>query len=104
MIRTDRIGTPHPHGADLWWSGKHKHHGGNVQVISTPEGWPIWVSAVWPGREHDLTCPHAHDLLTTLDKAAAEGLLTLVDLGYENAGEGFRHTIKKPRSGELTEA
>jgi len=26
---------PGPNGADLWWSGKHKHHGGNVQVIAT---------------------------------------------------------------------
>jgi len=25
----------------LWWSGKHKHHGGNVQALSDPDGWPI---------------------------------------------------------------
>jgi len=29
---------------------------------------------------------------------------TLVDLGYENAGPGFRHSVKKPAGGELTEA
>ncbi|MDT0469715.1 transposase family protein, partial [Streptomyces gibsoniae] len=29
---------------------------------------------------------------------------TLVDLGYENAGDGFRHPVKKPAGGELTEA
>ncbi|WTD54905.1 transposase family protein [Streptosporangium sp. NBC_01639] len=103
VIRTDRIATSGPNGADLWWSGKHKHHGGNVQVLSTPKGWPIWVSPVRPGREHDLTCARSHDLPSTLDKAAADGLLTLVDLGYENAGAGFRHPIKKPRGGELTE-
>ncbi|GAA2264460.1 hypothetical protein GCM10010415_30530 [Streptomyces atrovirens] len=34
VIRTDRVAAPGPKGADLWWSGKHKHHGGNVQVIS----------------------------------------------------------------------
>lgn len=28
---------------------------------------------------------------------------TLVDLGYENAGAGFRHPHKKPAGGELTE-
>ncbi|MFG3662234.1 hypothetical protein ACGF8A_32460, partial [Streptomyces sp. NPDC047706] len=28
---------------------------------------------------------------------------TLVDLGYENAGDGFRHPHKKPAGGELTE-
>ncbi|GAB7102051.1 hypothetical protein JCM4814A_03650 [Streptomyces phaeofaciens JCM 4814] len=32
-----------------------KHHGGNVQIIATPEGWPICVSPVRPGREHDTT-------------------------------------------------
>jgi hypothetical protein len=104
VIRTDRIATPGPNGADLWWSGKHKHHGGNVQVLSAPDGWPLWVSPVRPGREHDLTCARAHGLLTALDKAAADGLPTLVDLGYENAGEGFRHPVKKPKGGELAEA
>ncbi len=49
VIRTDRVAAPGPYGADLWWSGKHKHHGGNVQVIATPDGWPIWVSPVRPG-------------------------------------------------------
>ncbi len=28
---------------------------------------------------------------------------TLVDLGYENAGDGFRHPHKKPAGGELTQ-
>ena len=46
VIRTDRVGTEGPNGADLWWSGKHKHHGGNIQVLSAPDGWPLWVSDV----------------------------------------------------------
>lgn len=49
VIRTDRVAARGPNGADLWWSGKHKHHGGNVQVISAPDGWPMWVSDVEPG-------------------------------------------------------
>jgi hypothetical protein len=36
LIRTDRVAAPGPNGADLGWSGKHKHHGGNVQVVSPP--------------------------------------------------------------------
>lgn len=50
VIRTDRVAAPGPNGADLWWSGKHKHHGGNMQVIATPDGCPIWVSLCvsWP--------------------------------------------------------
>ncbi|MDH6573849.1 hypothetical protein M2160_008956 [Streptomyces sp. SAI-117] len=34
VIPTDRVAAPGPAGTDLWWSGKHKHHGGNVQVIT----------------------------------------------------------------------
>ncbi|MGI5135301.1 HARBI1 family protein [Streptomyces sp. CA-106110] len=105
VIRTDRVAAPGPNGADLWWSGKHKHHGGNVQVISAPDGWPIWVSPVRPGREHDTTCARHHGLLDALNRLADQlGTLTLVDLGYENAGDGFRHPVKKPAGGELTEA
>ncbi|MFJ8390948.1 transposase family protein [Streptomyces sp. NPDC094438] len=105
VIRTDRVATPGPNGADLWWSGKHKHHGGNVQVIATPDGWPIRVSPVRPGREHDTTCTRHHGLPDTLNRIADElGMPTLVDLGYENAGDDFRHPVKKPAGSELTEA
>ncbi|MER5915015.1 transposase family protein [Streptomyces sp. NPDC001982] len=105
VIRTDRVAAPGPNGADLWWSGKHRHHGGNVQVISTPDGWPIWVSPVRPGREHDTTCARHHGLVDALNRLADQlGIPTLVDLGYENAGAGFRHPVKTPAGGELTEA
>jgi hypothetical protein len=37
LISTDRNSTPGPTpGVDLWWSGKHHHHGGNIQVVSAP--------------------------------------------------------------------
>ncbi|MER5915893.1 transposase family protein [Streptomyces sp. NPDC001982] len=104
VVRTDRVAAPGPNGADLWWSGKHRHHGGNVQVISAPDGWPLWVSPVRPGREHDTTCARAHGLLDALNRLAATlGIPTLTDLGYENAGAGFRHPVKKPKGSELTE-
>lgn len=103
VIRTDRVAAPGPNKADLWWSGKHKHHGGNVQVISTPDGWPIWVSPVRPGREHDTTCARTHGLIAALNRLAAVlEIPTLTDLGYENAGPGFRHPVKKPQGRELT--
>ncbi len=42
LLATDRCRIPGPTpGVDLWWSGKHHHHGGNVQVVSTPDGWPV---------------------------------------------------------------
>jgi hypothetical protein len=92
VVRTDRVAAPGPNGADLWWSGEHRHHGGNVQVIAAPDGWPIWVSPVRPGREHDVTCARAHGLVGALNRLAATlGIPTLTDLGYENAADGFRH-------------
>src|SRR5215207_6241299 len=68
LIPTDRNSTPGPtRGVDLWWSGKHHHHGGNVQVVSAPDGWPLWTSDVRPGREHDTTCARTHpEILPTL--------------------------------------
>lgn len=56
VIRTDRVAATGSHGADLWWSGKHKRHGGYVHVIAAPDRWSIRVSPVRPGREHDTTC------------------------------------------------
>lgn len=102
VIRTDRVAAPGPKGAGLWWSGKHKHHGGNVQVISALDGWPIWVFPVRPGREHDTTCARTHGLADALGRLASTiDIPTLTDLGYENAGDGFRHPVKQPKVGEL---
>ena len=104
LIRTDRVKTAGPNGADLWWSGKHKHHGGNIQVLSGPDGWPLWVSDVRPGREHDTTCAKAaKDLLPLLEQADTTGMPTLTDLGYENLSPALRTPVKKPKGRELTE-
>jgi hypothetical protein len=106
VVLTDRSSHPGPNNADLWWSGKHKHHGGNVQVLSDPTGFPIWVSGVRPGREHDTTCAKAAaGLMPALEQAAAEGVVTLTDLGYEGlAGPALRMPIKKVKGVELTAA
>ncbi|BCB85000.1 hypothetical protein Psuf_023130 [Phytohabitans suffuscus] len=50
LVETDRCGTPGPTpGVDLWWSGEQHNHGGNVQVITVPDGWPIWTWQVAAG-------------------------------------------------------
>ena len=105
LIHTDRVAARGPNGADLWWSGKHKHHGGNIQVLSHPDGFPAWVSDVRPGREHDTTCAKAaEDLLPALALYEAEyGMPTLTDLGYVNLSTAIRHPHKKPKGGKLTE-
>lgn len=105
LVHTDRVATLGPNGADLWWSGKHKDHGGNIQVLSHPDGFPAWVSDVRPGREHDTTCAkNATDLLPALEFYDAEyHIPTLTDLGYLNLSTAIRHPHKKPKGAELTE-
>lgn len=104
LMYTDRISAPGPTpGVDLWWSGKHKHHGGNIQVVSAPDGWPLWTSDVRPGREHDTTAARADpDLLRLITMWVSDGHLTLADLGYEGEPDIFRVPFKKPKRGELT--
>jgi len=104
VIYTDRIGTLGPTvGVDLWWSGKHKHHGGNIQVVSAPDGWPLWTSNVRPGREHDTTAARADpDLLTLIAVWVSDGQLSLADLGYEGEPDIFKIPYKKPKGRDLT--
>jgi hypothetical protein len=97
LLYTDRIATPGPtKGVDLWWSGKHRHHGGNIQVMSAPDGWPLWTSDVRPGREHDTTAARADpQLLEQIAAWVADGRLGLADLGYEGEADILRIPIKK---------
>ena len=78
-------------GVDRWWSGKHRHHRGNIQVVSAPDGWPLWTSDVRPGREHDTTAARADpDLLTQIAAWVHDGRLGLADLGYEGEADLLR--------------
>ena len=99
LIYTDRISTPGPtRGVDLWWSGKHRHHGGNIQVVSAPDGWPLWTSPVRPGREHDTTAARADpDLLDQIAAWVDDGQLGLADLGYEGEADTAPHPDQEDR-------
>jgi len=96
LIRTDRVRTPHPDtGHDLWYSGKHRAHGGNVQVVGDPTGFPVAVSDVEPGSMHDLTAARTTGFLGALHAAAALlGLPSLADKGYADAGAGIHTPVK----------
>jgi hypothetical protein len=83
---------------DAWYSGKAHEHGGLIQAISAPDGFPLWVSQAEPGSTHDLIAAQQH-VLGALYAAAARGLPTLADLGYEGAGHGVLHPIKQPADG-----
>jgi hypothetical protein len=84
---------------DLWYSGKAHCHGGNIQAVTAPGGFPLWVSEVEPGSAHDLTAARAH-ALPALYHAAATGLPTLADPGYEGAGIGILIPVKQPTGGQ----
>jgi hypothetical protein len=49
LITIDRVAADRPS-----YSGKHKHHGMNLQVIASPSGEVPWVPGSLPGSVHDM--------------------------------------------------
>ena len=98
LIETSRSAARSEAGHDVWFSGKHKRHGGNIQVLTDPTGYPVWTSPVEPGSTHDITAARAH-ALPFLYPAAAAGLPTLTDKGYTGAGIGIHVPTKGRRPG-----
>ena len=78
----DRVAADRP-----FYSGKHRRHGMNLQVIAIPDGEILWVSGALPGSVHDLTAARIWGILREL---AAAGLITLADKGYIGAGDPVR--------------
>ena len=104
IIETDRCATEGPTaGVDLWWSKKHHNHGGNIQVVTVPDGWPIWTSDVRPGREHDTTAARTHPEILPAFTEISDDLWTLGDLGYEGEAGTITVAFKKPANAELTD-
>lgn len=87
-------------GAESWFSGKHHRHGGNIQVLCDPSGYPVWVSPVSPGSTHDITAARRF-VLPALYPAAAAGLVTLTDKGYQGAGIGIWHPQRLKKNPHL---
>jgi DDE superfamily endonuclease len=77
LIHTDRVRADRP-----YFSGKHRVHGMNVQVIAGPDGTILWTSGALPGSAHDLTAARVWGILRELEKA---GILTLADKAYQGA-------------------
>jgi predicted DNA-binding protein YlxM (UPF0122 family) len=77
LIHTDRVRADRP-----YFSGKHRVHGMNVQVIAGPDGTILWTSGALPGKTHDLTAARVGGILRELEQA---GILTLADKGYNGA-------------------
>jgi hypothetical protein len=85
---------------DLWFSGKTHDHGGNLQAVMRPDGFPIWISPVEPGSVHDLTAARQH-VLGALYAAARRGLVTLADGGYIGSGCGIYVPVKQPGGSQV---
>jgi hypothetical protein len=83
------------HQIDAWYSGKASRHGGNVQAVMRPGGLPLWAGPAEPGSVHDITAARVH-ALPALYRAAALGMPTLADSGYEGAGIGILVPVKNP--------
>lgn len=77
LIRIDRVAEDRP-----YYSGKHKRHGVNVQVLADPRGRLLWASAALPGSTHDLTAARDHGIIAALVEA---GLWAYADLAYQGA-------------------
>jgi DDE superfamily endonuclease len=77
LIPIDRVAADRP-----FYSGKHKKHGMNLQVIASPDGDILWISGALPGSVHDKKAEWIWGVLAELEKA---GLVTLADKGYQGS-------------------
>ncbi len=77
---------------DLWYSGKTRDFGGNIQALFYPSGIPLWVSGVLPGNVHDLAA--ARENVLGVLRPFLDAMPVLADLGYEG------RRSRRPCSGE----
>jgi hypothetical protein len=82
LLAIDRIAADRP-----FYSGKHKKHGMNVQVITDPHGKLLWASPSLPGAVHDIKAARTHGIIDALSKG---GLACWADKGYQGAGGTVR--------------
>jgi hypothetical protein len=80
---------------DAWYSGRAHHHGGNVQAVTRPDGFPLWAGPAEPGPVNDLTAARRH-ALPFLYRAAALEMPDLADAGCQGAGTGILVPVKNP--------
>ena len=70
-----------------YYSGKHKRHGMNIQVLADPFGRLLRASPALPGSTHDLTAARHHGIIDALTEA---GLKCWADKAYQGAGGPVR--------------
>ena len=98
LLPIDRVGMGS--GRDRpYYSGKHKQHGVNVQVIADPAGRVVWASEALPGARHDMGAAREHGLIDALH---AVGARVVADNGYRGSGFAVpqRRRAADPETGE----
>lgn len=77
-----------------FYSGKHRRHGVDVQVIADPAGRLVGVSPALPGARHDMGTAREHGLIDALN--AAE-ITTIADTAYQGGGPEIRVPQRRRR-------
>lgn len=81
---------PHRRGPDRpFYSGKHKKHGMNVQVLADPSGRLLWASSAQQGSVHDVRAAREHGVINALTDASITCW----------ADKGYRGTFRVPYRG-----
>jgi len=80
----------------LWYSGRKRRYGANVQAVMLPGGLPLWTGPAGPGSVSDTGAART-TALPFLYRAAARGLPALADGGYQGAGIGVHTPVKSPK-------
>jgi DDE superfamily endonuclease len=89
LIPIDRVADQKP-----YYSGKHRRHGVNVQVIADPADRLVWASAALPGSAHDLTAARTHFIIRAL---TSPNVMTFADKAYQGARGSIRTPFKRHR-------
>lgn len=82
LLPVDRIAADRP-----FYSGKHKKHGMNLQVLTDPSGRLLWASPALPGAVHDVCAAREHGIV---DALAAAGIKCWADRAYRGSGGTVR--------------
>ncbi|MCZ7433352.1 IS5 family transposase [Streptomyces sp. WMMC1477] len=82
LLPIDRIAADRP-----FFSGKHRKHGMNVQVLADPFGRLLWASPALPGAVHDVRAAREHGIVEALTEV---GVTCWADKGYRGAGGTVR--------------
>ena len=107
IFETDRLAetVTSAKGDDInaWYSGKKHRPGANVQAVMLPGGLPVWTGPAEPGHVHDITAARATPC-PLLYRAAASGMPTLADGGYEGAAGPANPRYQDARRGHRSGA